>query len=160
MGVSPDRIVITAVTEGSVIVDFKITQTGGEATEPTAAEALAVLVADVADETTDEFAPLAPLSAMADETAAVSLQPVDAGGVALLGWFTRGPEATIGLADLFAFAPAFGASVGDALYDAKFDLDGPDSEPDGTIGLADLFKFAPEFGKTVANADEIIAALE
>jgi hypothetical protein len=161
LGISIGRISVISVTEGSVVVDYKITNTGGAEGEPTAAAALTSLQAAVDDQTTDEFADLAPLTSLADQSETVSLVPEDVNCDAILGCFSRGPSATVGFTDFFAFADVFGASVGDLLYDAKYDISSATpNEADGTIDFFDFFRFADDFGKTVANADEIIAALE
>ena len=49
----------------------------------------------------------------------------------------------VGFNDFFLFAVQFGAKVGDANWDARFDLDG-----DGEIGFGDFFAFALMFGLT------------
>ncbi|MEC9380773.1 MAG: hypothetical protein VX528_17540, partial [Candidatus Latescibacterota bacterium] len=165
LGIPISRFVGVTLTEGSVIVNFTITQTVTEEGEPTAAEAVATLQSVIADTATaNPITAIAPVTAIVDNSETVVLQPEDADGNPVLGWFTRGAFGNqVGLDDFFAFAGGYGKEDGvDDDFDAKFDIAGPDgaSDPDGKVDLDDFFAFAEYYGKIVANADEIIAALQ
>ena len=53
-------------------------------------------------------------------------------------------DGTVGFSDFLAFAGSFGASRGDARYEARFDLNG-----DGSVGFSDFLVFAGAFGSQV-----------
>ncbi|MDE3000879.1 MAG: hypothetical protein OXU79_17525 [Gemmatimonadota bacterium] len=53
-------------------------------------------------------------------------------------------DGTVGFPDFLAFAGGFGASRGDARYEARFDLDG-----DGSVAFSDFLVFAGAFGSEV-----------
>ena len=159
LGIPISRFVDVTLTEGSVIVNFTITQTVTEEGEPTAAEAVATLQSVIADTATaNPITAIAPVTAIVDNSETVVLQPEDADGNPVLGWFTRGAFGNqVGLDDFFAFAGGYGKEDGvDDDFDAKFDI----ADPVGKVDLDDFFAFAEYYGKIVANADEIIAALQ
>ena len=167
LGIPISRFVGVTLTEGSVIVSFTITQTVTEEGEPTAAEAVATLQTVIADTATpNPITDIAPVTAIVDNSETVVLQPEDADGNPVLGWFTLGAFGNqVAVDDFFAFAGGFGKADGvddDFAKFAKFDIAGPDgdSEPDGKVGIDDFFAFAENYGTVVANADEIIAALQ
>jgi len=78
-----------------------------------------------------------------------TLQPVDASGQPVLGWFDPGDD-TVGFNDFFLFADHFGFVEGEAGFDALFDLNG-----DFRIDFDDFFLFADHFGRVVANFRKI-----
>lgn len=167
LGISPGRIKINNVTNGSTIVEFTIEQTGGTATEPSATAAVATLVTTittaVSDTTvTDPLADFGGSKEVVNQTATVSLVPTDGDGIKILGWFTLGAYGNqVGFDDFFAFADRFGSTSADVTFDATYDIaSSGSSEPDGKVDFDDFFVFADNFGKTVANADAIIAALQ
>jgi len=158
LGVDPSRFKDFTIIEGSIIASFTITQTAASG-EPTATEALTEIETAVADTATaDPFPSLPVAEAVADVSVVVVLQPLDAGGAPVLGWFTR-TEDLVGFNDFFAFADNFGLKIADATYDEDFDI-APVDSPDGDIGFDDFFLFADNFGTGVDNADEIRAVLE
>ena len=53
-------------------------------------------------------------------------------------------DGTVGFPDFLAFAGSFGASRGDARYEARYDLDG-----DGSVAFSDFLIFAGAFGSEV-----------
>jgi hypothetical protein len=160
LGISVNRIKNVTISEGSVIVEFEIAKTGGEEGEPTAEEAVADLVTILSDTTTTNplTENIAPVTAVADNTEDVVLQPEDANGDAILGWFTRGGT-QVGFDDFFLFADNFGLTSASGDWDPIFDI-APEGAADGQINFDDFFRFADDFGKTVANAAEIQDALE
>lgn len=162
MGIPISRFVDVVLTEGSVIVNFTITQTVTEEGEPTAAEAVATLEAVIADTVaTNVITDIAPVASLVDNSETVVLQPEDANGFPVLGWFTRNAEGRVGLDDFFLFVEKFGSVTGDADFSAEYDLTGrSSSDPDGLVGIDDFFTFATNFGKIIVNADQILAALE
>jgi len=162
MGIPISRFVDVVLTEGSVIVNFTITQTVTEEGEPTAAEAVATLEVVIADTaTTNVITDIAPVASIVDNSETVVLQPEDANGFPVLGWFTRNPEGRVGLDDFFHFVEKFGSVTADSHFSAAHDLTGRStSEPDGLVGIDDFFIFVEHFGKIIVNADEILAALE
>jgi hypothetical protein len=162
MGIPISRFVDVVLTEGSVIVNFTITQTVTEEGEPTAAEAVATLEAVIADTATaNVITDIAPVASIVDNSETVVLQPEDANGFPVLGWFTRGADGRVGFDDFFLFVAKFGSVTDDADFSAQYDLTGrSSSDPDGLVGIDDFFTFAANFGKIVANADQILAALE
>jgi hypothetical protein len=163
LGIPISRFIDVVLTEGSVIVNFTITQTTTTEGEPTAAEAVATLEAVIADTaTTNVITDIAPVTSVVDNSETVVLQPEDADGNPVLGWFTLASSGQVGINDFFAFAAKFGTVTADADFDSKFDLIGrtAGSDPDGLVGIDDFFTFAANFGKIVANADEILAALQ
>ncbi|MDA0335845.1 MAG: choice-of-anchor D domain-containing protein [bacterium] len=156
LGISADRVRILSVTEGSTIVQFQIATQGTQTAEPTAAEAMASLAAALAETSTDEFSDLGGTESFADETADVVLQPVDASGEPILGWFTFGSAGTqVGFDDFFLFADHFGVADSDPSFEAIYDI-APADEPNGIVDFDDFFRFADDFGKQVANGQEII----
>ncbi len=165
LNVAIGRVVVLNLANGSTIVDFKITNTGGAAGEPTAAAAIQTLVTTVqtaVDDTTttDPLADFGGSQSVTNETEEVTLVPVDANGDQVLGWFTFGTSGQVGIDDFFAFASKFGSRTEDANFDDQFDLTGRSStDPDGLVGIDDFFTFASNFGKIVANKDEILDAL-
>lgn len=63
-------------------------------------------------------------------------------------------DGEVGFPDFIMFAQAFGATSGDAKYDARFDLDSS-----GDIGFSDFITFAQAFGKPaskVARASKVV----
>ena len=162
MGIPISRFVDVVLTEGSVIVNFTITQTVTEEGEPTAAEAVATLESVIADTVTPNvITDIAPVASVVDNSETVVLQPEDANGFPVLGWFTRNPEGRVGLDDFFHFVEKFGSVTGDAHFSAEHDLTGrSSSDPDGLVGIDDFFIFVSHFGKIIVNADQILAALE
>lgn len=158
LGIDPSRITITAVTEGSVVIEFEIAEADTTVAQPeiTAAAALVALTAAVADPAVEPVAAVAPAAAIVDETTALTLSIVDSEDSPIVGWFTRGGT-TVGFNDFFAFADRFGAIDGQPLYDVIYDI--APAAPDGSIGFDDFFRFADDFGKTVANAAEVRAFL-
>lgn len=160
LGISPGRIKILSLTEGSTIVQFQITSRTTNTTEPTASEALAALNTAVADNTSDEFTDLGGTESFLDESADVVVQPVDEDGGAIVGWFTFGASGTqVGFDDFFLFADNFGTTDGDGVFDSIYDI-APADEPNGAVDFDDFFRFADDFGKPVANAQDIIDTLD
>jgi hypothetical protein len=152
LGISADRVRIIEIRPGSVIVDFEILDPPEGVVEPTADEALASLIVLVADPETDEFATLAPVLTITDETtsdAVVIPQPLDLNGNLVLGWFTRGGD-KVGFDDFFQLADNFGRTSADESWDPRFDI-----IPNDAVDFDDFFRFADDFGRTVANAAEI-----
>jgi hypothetical protein len=120
---------------------------------------LEVVIADTA--TTNVITDIAPVASIVDNSETVVLQPEDANGFPVLGWFTRGADGRVGFDDFFLFVAKFGSVTDDADFSAQYDLTGrSSSDPDGLVGIDDFFTFAANFGKIVANADQILAALE
>ncbi|MBT3601503.1 MAG: T9SS type A sorting domain-containing protein [Candidatus Latescibacteria bacterium] len=63
-------------------------------------------------------------------------------------------DGEVGFPDFIMFAQAFGATTGDAKYDARFDLDSS-----GDIGFSDFITFAQAFGKPagkITRASKIV----
>jgi hypothetical protein len=159
LGISPDRIRINGISQGSTIVDFQITSAPDGSSEPTAAAAMTALTEAVADGDTDEFADLGGTQSFVDETEEVVLQALGLDGDPILGWFTFGAaDSQVGFDDFFLFADNFGLTDVDAEFDPIYDI-APADAPNGAVDFDDFFRFADDFGKEVANADEIIAAL-
>ncbi|HJP34331.1 MAG TPA: hypothetical protein QGF95_27615 [Candidatus Latescibacteria bacterium] len=156
LGIDASRIIVTSVTEGSTIVDFKIADIEGEDDVPAAADALAQLVTIVADDTEDEFASIGPVLDLVDESSddvIVIPFPVDTDGLIVLSWFSRLGDA-VGFDDFFLFADNFGLGEGQEGYDATYDV-----VPNGQVDFDDFFRFADDFGTPIANAAEIQALL-
>jgi len=152
LGISESRIRVLSVTAGSIVVEVRIAEDIAGSGQPTAAEALADLTAMVADPTVDEFASLAPLESLEDQTFTESVviqTPVDEAGTPIYGWFTRRGTA-VTFDDFFLFADNFGLQQGDPGFDPLYDI-----VENGTVDFDDFFLFADDFGKTVANATTI-----
>ena len=162
LGISEDRIINITLTAGSTIVDFQIIEDADPAsTEPSAAAAVTALeTAVTTDATVFSGLNLGDASGVAGVAMAVSIQPVDDNGDAILGWFTRGGT-SVSLDDFFSFGDAFGSKVGEPSFDTLFDIAGDTASdpPDGSVGFGDFFRFADDFGKTVANAADVQALL-
>jgi hypothetical protein len=151
LGISPERITITGLSQGSIVVEFEIADPPAGSTEPTAAQALADLKVEVAAGT-DAFDALGGVLALQDESSTVLVpvvEPVDEAGNPILGWFTREGN-TVDFDDFFLFADHFGLTTGHPSFDARFDI-----VPNGAIDFDDFFRFADDFGKAVANADQV-----
>ena len=151
LGIDPSRIVVTAVTAGSVVVAFEILDVEGIEGEPDAEAALTQLQTLTTDDP-EVLADLGTVQEFVDDSTTevvVKVPPVDEDGVIILGWFTR-QGSSVTFDDFFAFADHFGEEVGDETYDARFDI-----SPNDRIDFDDFFFFADDFGKTVANADEV-----
>ncbi len=151
LGIDPSRIVVTAVTAGSVVVTFEILDVEGIEGEPDAEAALTQLQTLTTDDP-EVLADLGTVQEFVDDSTTevvVKVPPVDEDGVIILGWFTR-QGSSVTFDDFFAFADHFGEEVGDETYDARFDI-----SPNDRIDFDDFFFFADDFGKTVANADEV-----
>ncbi len=58
-------------------------------------------------------------------------------------------DGTVGFSDFVLFARNFGTQVGDATYDARFDLD-----VDGSVGFSDFVVFARQFGQFVVRDNQ------
>lgn len=152
-------VINVTCTEGSTIVDFEVVA-DPDAEEPsiTVEESLADLIADIEDPDVEVFpdlvADLGAVDSVADETETVSLQPTDADGADIVGWFSR-TGTRVDFDDFFVFADGFGRTVDNEDLDV-LDIAGPSQgPPDGLINFDDFFRFADDFGKTVANAGEI-----
>jgi len=155
LSISANRIEVTGVSAGSVVVKFEIAPAAEGATEPTAADALVQLQSLVAEDP-QVFADLGGVLELADESTTEIVrvtQPLDADGASILGWFTREGEA-VDFDDFFLFADNFGRKEGDENYDPLFDI-----VATGTIDFDDFFRFADDFGKVVVNAADIRAQL-
>ncbi len=147
-------------SSGSTIVDFEIVA-DEEAAEPpviTVEDALAELIVAIEDPAVEVFpdlvTDLGAVDSVVDETEIVSLQPTDADGADIVGWFSR-TGSRVDFDDFFVFAEGFGRTVDSEELDI-LDIAGPDQgPPDGVINFDDFFRFAQDFGKTVANAAEI-----
>ena len=116
------------------------------------------LIADIEDPAVEVFpdlvTDLGAVDSVVDETEIVSLQPTDAEGADIVGWFTR-TGTRVDFDDFFIFADGFGSTVDTEALDV-LDIAGPSQgPPDGVINFDDFFRFADDFGKTVANAAEI-----
>ncbi len=145
-------------SEGSTIVDFEIVAEEGAAPEITVEESLAELITDIEDPAVEVFPDLVDdlgaVDSVVDETEIVSLQPTDADGADIVGWFSR-TGSRVDFDDFFVFAEGFGRTVDSEALDV-LDIAGPNQgPPDGLINFNDFFRFADDFGKTVANAAEI-----
>jgi len=162
LGIPISRFVDVVLTEGSVVVNFTITQTVTDEGEPTAAEAVKTLEAVIADTATaNVITAIAPVASIVDNSETVVLQPEDADGNPVLGWFTRGADGQVGIDDFYSFVAQFGSVTADADFSAQYDLTGrSSSDPDGLVGIDDFFTFVANFGKIVVNADQILAALK
>ncbi len=167
LGIPESRIIITLVVQSSTEVTFQILDPPEDDLEaPSAADAAAALETIVADEPETLVAALeaetgeelGTVDAIASEPVVVVIQPIDAEGNAVAGWFTR-TGTRVDLTDFFALADAFGSSLGDPSFDSVFDISGEDLVPDGLVNFADFFRFADDFGKTVANAADVQAIL-
>jgi len=75
-----------------------------------------------------------------------SFVPADADGRPIQGWFDH-TDTVVDLNDFFLFADHFGRLEGEALYDARYDLD-----RSGRVDFDDFFLFVDNFGREVANA--------
>ena len=92
LGIDEARIEIIDVRAGSTIVEFAIAEAPDGSDEPSGADALATLLALIADDAEDEFASLGTLTGIVDETSTdvvVVAQPIGEDGGPVLGWFTR-----------------------------------------------------------------------
>ncbi|MBT4499025.1 MAG: hypothetical protein HOC74_14955 [Gemmatimonadetes bacterium] len=155
LSISSDRVKVTGISAGSVVVEFEIVAPAEGVTEPTAADALVQLQSLVAEDP-QVFADLGEVLELADESTTEIVrvtQPLDVDGAPILGWFTREGE-SVDFDDFFLFADHFGQSEGDAEYDSIFDI-----VATGTIDFDDFFRFADDFGKVVVNAADIRAQL-
>jgi hypothetical protein len=152
-------VINVTCTEGSTIVDFEVVA-DEDAGEPaiTVEESLADLIEDIEDPGVEVFpdlvGDLGAVDTVVDETETVSLQPTDADGADVVGWFSR-TGTRVDFDDFFLFADGFGSTVDSDELDV-LDIAGPSQgPPDGVINFDDFFRFADDFGKTVANAAEI-----
>jgi len=152
-------VINVTCTEGSTLVDFEVVA-DADAEEPTITveETLAELIADIENPDTEVFpdlvADIGLVDSVVDETEVVSLQPTDADGIDIVGWFSR-TGSRVDFDDFFIFADGFGSTVDSEALDV-LDIAGPSQgPPDGVINFDDFFRFADDFGKTVANAAEI-----
>jgi len=155
LGISPDRISITSVSAGSIVVEFEILDFEDNAGEPDAADALAQLIETV-EEDTEALADLGTVLEVVDESSTdivPVIDPLDAEGNLILGWFTREGNA-VDFDDFFLFADHFGLKEGDENFDPRFDI-----VTNGSVDFNDFFRFADDFGKVVVNADEVRARL-
>jgi len=167
LGIPEDRIIITAITQGSTEVSFQILDPPEDEPDATSAVDVAAaletivkdepetLVNDLEAETGEELGAAPTITTAA---VVVVIQPQDAEGNPIAGWFTR-TGSQVDFDDFFAFADAFGSSLGDPAFDHVFDISGSDLTPDGEVNFDDFFKFADDFGKTVANAADVQALL-
>ncbi len=153
-------VINVTCTEGSTIVDFEVVADADAEGEPaiTVEESLADLIADIEDPAVEVFpdlvGDLGAVDTVVDETETVSLQPTDADGADIVGWFSR-TGTRVDFDDFFLFADGFGSTVDSEALDV-LDIAGPSQgPPDGLINFNDFFRFADDFGKTVANAAEI-----
>ena len=155
LDISSDRVKVTGISAGSVVVEFEIAAAPEGVTEPSAADALVQLQSLVAEDP-QVFADLGAVLELADESTTEIVrvtQPLDPDGAPILGWFTREGE-SVDFDDFFLFADHFGLSEGDDGYDSLFDI-----VATGTIDFDDFFRFADDFGKVVVNAADIRAQL-
>ena len=151
LGIDPARIRVTDVSSGSVVVEFEILDfEGGSGDEPVAVEALAQLIEQI-EEDTEIFADLGPVLDVVSPD--IEVEPIDADGNPILGWFTR-EGAAVDFDDFFLFADNFGTKEEDAGFDPLFDI-----VSDGSVDFNDFFRFADDFGKVVVNADEVRAQM-
>jgi hypothetical protein len=152
-------VINVTCTEGSTNVDFEIVDDpDAEAPVLTLEESLADLITDIEDPAVEVFpdlvSDLGAVDSVVDQTETVSLQPTDAEGGDIVGWFSRSGS-RVDLDDFFLFADAFGRTV-ESVEDDVFDIAGPSNGPaDGLVNFNDFFRFADDFGKTVANAAAI-----
>jgi len=155
LDISSDRVEVTGISAGSVVVEFEIAAAPEGVAEPTAADALVQLQSLVAEDP-QLFADLGAVLELADESTTEIVrvtQPLGEDGTPILGWFTREGD-TVDFDDFFLFADHFGLNEGDDGYDSMFDI-----VATGTIDFDDFFRFADDFGKGVANAADIRAQL-
>ena len=157
-------VVNVTCTEGSTIVDFEVAADADAEEEPniTVEESLTELIADIEDPAVEVFPDLVDdlgaVDSVVDETEVVSLQPTDANGADIVGWFSR-TGTRVDFDDFFVLADGFGRNVDSEELDV-LDIAGPNQgPPDGVINFDDFFRFADDFGKTVANAAEIQSIL-
>ena len=167
LGIPEERILITSIVQGSTEVSFRILDPPEDEPDATSAVDVAAaletiiadepetLVNDLEAETGEE---LGAADAITTAAVVVVIQPQDSEGNPIAGWFTR-TGSQVDFDDFFAFADAFGSSLGDTTFDTLFDISGSNLEPDGQVNFDDFFKFADDFGKTVANATEVQALL-
>ena len=141
-------VINVTCTEGSTIVDFEVVA-DPDAEEPsiTVEESLADLIADIEDPDVEVFpdlvADLGAVDSVADETETVSLQPTDADGADIVGWFSR-TGTRVDFDDFFVFADGFGRTVDNEDLDV-LDIAGPSQgPPDGLINFDDFFRFADD----------------
>jgi len=167
LGIPASRIIITAVALGSTEVTFQVIDPpDGDTDAPSAVEVAATLETLVADEPetlvdaleAETGEELGTVDAVVTEDVVVVIQPIDTEGNAVAGWFTR-TGSKVDFDDFFAFADAFGSSLGDPSFGTVFDISGTDLVPDGQVNFDDFFRFADDFGKTVANAATVQAIL-
>lgn len=148
LGISAERINITGLAQGSVLVSFEIAEPSAGVEEASATMALESLKTEVAAGT-NAFDAIGGVLALADESSSVLTpvsDPIDASGDIIVGWFTREGSA-VDFDDFFLFADNFGKTQEDPSFDALFDI-----SPNGAIDFDDFFRFADDFGKTIANA--------
>ena len=148
LSISIDRINITGLALGSVIVSFEIAEPATGSEEASATLALESLKTEVAAGT-NAFDTIGGVLALADESSSVLVpvsDPLDADGNVIFGWFTREGD-TVDFDDFFLFADNFGKTQDDADFDVLFDI-----SPNGAIDFDDFFRFADDFGKVITNA--------
>ena len=148
LGIDINRITVTGLALGSVVVSFEIVEPDAGSEEISATLALENLKAEVAAGT-KAFDAIGGVLAIADESSTVLIpvrNPLDAAGNIILGWFTREGNA-VDFDDFFLFADNFGKTQDDIDFDPLFDI-----SPNGAIDFDDFFRFADDFGKVIANA--------
>ena len=152
LSISPQRIIITGLAAGSVIVSFEIAEPDvTSADQLSATTVLETLKSEVA-QGTDAFDSLGGVLSLEDNSTSQLVPvtaPLDRNGDLIVGWFTREGD-QVDFDDFFLFADHFGTAQGETGYDARFDI-----VPNGRIDFGDFFRFADDFGKVVANASVI-----
>ena len=152
LGISPERIIVTELVAGSVIVSFEIVEpNSSNIDEFSATTALETLKSEVAQGTV-AFNLLGKVLSLEDNSISKLvpvIAPLDRNGDPILGWFTREGD-QVDFDDFFLFADHFGTEQGQLGYDARFDI-----VANGRIDFGDFFRFADDFGKVVANASVI-----
>ena len=142
LGISSERIIVTELVAGNVIVSFEIAEPNSASVDEfSATTALEMLKSEVA-QGTDAFDLLGKVFFLEDNSTSELvpvIAPLDRNGGPILGWFTREGD-QVDFDRFFLFADHFGTEQGQLGYDAWFDI-----VANGRI----------DFGKVVANASVI-----
>ena len=152
LGISSERIIVTDLVVGNVIVSFEIAEPNSASVDEfSATTALEMLKSEVA-QGTDAFDLLGKVFLLEDNSISELVHviaPLDRNGGPILGWFTREGD-QVDFDEFFFFADHFGTEKGQLGYDARFDI-----VDNGRIDFGDFFRFADDSGKVVANASAI-----